>query len=329
MLAVMRDAVVRRPQPAHHFKAFFENALVVVERDVERLIFAAVITAAAGEIDAAPGQQIERRPLLGDADRMMQRQNGDRGREPDARGVGGDISQHHVWAGQHAERVEVMFADPGRMHAESVGIKRLGGDVGDELVRITRVVFVVIVAQREIAEFHRNLPPLCICQPLLAVIIVDNTSVVNALIFGYSVATMAPAKPRSRLDLGDYVPYLANRVGMIIAEQFGEEALASHGLSIAMWRVMAVLAANGSQRQIDIVDKTSIEASTLSRLVSRLVRMGFVARSRSANSNREVAVELSAKGSTLVARLIPMARQYETDAIAGLSSRELTLLKSS
>jgi len=125
------------------------------------------------------------------------------------------------------------------------------------------------------------------------------------------------------------VPYLANRVGMIIAEQFGEEALASHGLSIAMWRVMAVLAANGSQRQIDIVDKTSIEASTLSRLVSRLVRMGFVARSRSANSNREVAVELSAKGSTLVARLIPMARQYEADAIAGLSPQELTLLKRS
>jgi MarR family transcriptional regulator, organic hydroperoxide resistance regulator len=140
---------------------------------------------------------------------------------------------------------------------------------------------------------------------------------------------MAPLKPPSRLDLGDYVPYLANRVGMIIAEQFGEEALAPHGLSIAMWRVMAVLAANGSQRQIDIVDKTSIEASTLSRLVTRLVRIGLVARTRSANSNREVAVELTTKGSALVARLIPMARQYEADAIAGLSPQELTLLKSS
>jgi MarR family transcriptional regulator, organic hydroperoxide resistance regulator len=140
---------------------------------------------------------------------------------------------------------------------------------------------------------------------------------------------MAPAKPPSPLDLGDYVPYLANRVGMIIAEQFGAEALAPHRLSIAMWRVMAVLAANGSQRQIDIVDKSSIEASTLSRLVTRLVRMGLVARTRSANSNREVAVELSAKGSALVARLIPMARQYETDAIAGLSSQELALLKKS
>ena len=134
MFAVVRDAAVGRPQPAHQFEALLENSLVVLERDVERQIFALVVAAAAGEIDAAVGQKIERRPLLGDADRMMQRQHGDRGREPDARGVGGDVSEHHVRAGQYAERIEVMLADPGRMHAELVGQERLGGDVGDELV---------------------------------------------------------------------------------------------------------------------------------------------------------------------------------------------------
>ena len=115
----------------------------------------------------------------------------------------------------------------------------------------------------------------------------------------------------SKLDLDDYLPYLVNRVGTIIADQFGQEALAPHRLSIAMWRVMAALAARGSQRQIDIVDLTSIEASTLSRLVSRLAHMGLVMRARSANSNREVAVELSARGAALVARLIPIALEYE------------------
>jgi len=134
-------------------------------------------------------------------------------------------------------------------------------------------------------------------------------------------------KHPSKLDLGDYLPYLVNRVGTIIADQFGAEALAPHRLSIAMWRVMAVLAANGSQRQIDIVDLTSIEASTLSRLVTRLVRMGLVMRTRSANSNREVAVELSAKGAALVGRLIPIALEYEQAAIAGLSREETLMLK--
>jgi DNA-binding MarR family transcriptional regulator len=132
----------------------------------------------------------------------------------------------------------------------------------------------------------------------------------------------------TKLDLGDYLPYLANRVGNIIADQFGATSLSPHGLSIAMWRVMAVLAANGSQRQIDLADLTSIDSSTLSRMVTRLVRMRLVTRTRSTKSNREVAVELSPRGKALVAELIPIARDYEAIAIAGLSHEELDVLKS-
>src|ERR1700682_716985 len=118
--------------------------------------------------------------------------------------------------------------------------------------------------------------------------IIDNATVVNALI----ELDMPPAKPPAKLDLGDYLPYLVNRVGTVIAEQFGEDALARHGLSIAEWRVLAVLVSNGGQRQIDLADLTSIEVSTLSRLVTRLVRMGIVSRTRSATSTREVVVKI-------------------------------------
>ncbi len=134
-------------------------------------------------------------------------------------------------------------------------------------------------------------------------------------------------KAPATIDLGDYLPYLANRVGTIIAEQFGEEALAQHGLSIAMWRVLAVLAANGSQRQIDLADLTSIDASTLSRIVTRLMRMALVTRTRSVRSHREVAVTLSTRGKALVGRLIPLALDYEAAAIAGLSADEIAVLK--
>jgi DNA-binding MarR family transcriptional regulator len=131
----------------------------------------------------------------------------------------------------------------------------------------------------------------------------------------------------SKLNLADFLPYLVNRVGVIIAEQFGAETLAPHGLSIAMWRVMAALSSAGGQRQIDLAELTSIDASTLSRIVTRLVRMGLVTRARSASSNREVVVTLSAKGGALVARLIPRARDIEADAAAGLSPEELAVVK--
>jgi DNA-binding MarR family transcriptional regulator len=134
-------------------------------------------------------------------------------------------------------------------------------------------------------------------------------------------------RPHKKLDLGDYLPYLVNRVGTIIADQFGAQALAPHGLSIAMWRVMAALASAGALRQIDLADLTSIDASTLSRLVTRLVQLGIVSRTRSASNNREVAIKLSAKGEALMVRLIPIARDYEATAIAGLSAQELAVLK--
>jgi DNA-binding MarR family transcriptional regulator len=134
---------------------------------------------------------------------------------------------------------------------------------------------------------------------------------------------LAGAVRNSKLNLSDFLPYLVNRVGVIIAEQFGKETLAPHGLSIAMWRVMAVLSSTGGQRQIDLADLTSIDASTLSRIVTRLVRTGLVTRARSASSNREVVVMLSAKGSALVARPIPRARQIETDAAAGCPPEDL------
>jgi MarR family transcriptional regulator, organic hydroperoxide resistance regulator len=132
---------------------------------------------------------------------------------------------------------------------------------------------------------------------------------------------------RGKLDLDNYLPYLVNRVGSIIAEQYGGEALAPYRLSIAMWRVVVVLASKGSQRQIDLAGLTSIEVSTLSRIVTRLMRMGVVTRTRSASSTREVVVKLTAKGNAQVARLIPVARQYEAAAIAGLRPEELAILK--
>ena len=132
---------------------------------------------------------------------------------------------------------------------------------------------------------------------------------------------------RSKLELGDYLPYLINRVGTALAVRFTADRLAAHGLSVAMWRVLAVLSNNGGQRQIDLAGLTSIDASTLSRLVTRLVRMGLVSRARSRTSSREVVVSLSAKGRALVDRLIPAALRLEDTLGRGLSQRDRAVVK--
>jgi MarR family transcriptional regulator, organic hydroperoxide resistance regulator len=131
----------------------------------------------------------------------------------------------------------------------------------------------------------------------------------------------------NRLDLASYLPYLVNRLGSALVASFTATALAQHDLNIDAWRVMAVLANRGAQRQIDLAALTSIEVSTLSRLVTRMVRMGLVTRRRSQASNREVVVELAAKGRSLVARIIPLAHQLEATAARSIPAKDMAVVK--
>lgn len=141
--------------------------------------------------------------------------------------------------------------------------------------------------------------------------------------------TPPPVTERAALDFGNYLPYLVNRVGFALVDNFTRDALAPNDLSIAMWRVLAVLSRNDEQRQIDVSEMTSIDASTLSRLVTRLVEMKLVTRRRSETSNREVVVELTAKGGDIVDRLIPVAQELERVAIADIAPEDLAIVRRS
>ena len=133
--------------------------------------------------------------------------------------------------------------------------------------------------------------------------------------------------PGPRLNLSDYLPYLINRVGSALVARFTADALAARNLTIDMWRVLVALSNNGGQRQIDLAGLTSIDTSTLSRLVTRLVRRGLVTRIRSERSSREVLVRLTANGKALVGRLISIALRLEAVAMAGIAARDLNTTK--
>src|SRR4029079_4528399 len=134
---------------------------------------------------------------------------------------------------------------------------------------------------------------------------------------------MRSAKPR--LQLENYLPYLVNRVGAALAARFTATTLEQHQLSIMMWRVLVVLSNNGGRRLIDLSQMTSIDLSTLSRMVARLVRLGIVSRKRSKVSDREVEVKMTLKGQSLVARIIPSGIDYEKQLIKDISASDVAI----
>ena len=58
-----------------------------------------------------------------------------------------------------------------------------------------------------------------------------------------------------------------------------------------------------------------------------MTTVGLVSRTRSTNSTREVVVKLTAKGRTIVSRLVPQARFYEKIATAGMKPKQLEMFK--
>ena len=129
------------------------------------------------------------------------------------------------------------------------------------------------------------------------------------------------------LDLSEVMPYLINRVGAALVERFTQDALSGTQLTIGTWRLLLAMSNHEGTRQVDLAELTSIEVSTVSRLVTRLVQRGLVSRARSARSNREVVVALTPKGKALVAGLVPIAAGLEQAATRGVSGKELTAVK--
>jgi DNA-binding MarR family transcriptional regulator len=126
--------------------------------------------------------------------------------------------------------------------------------------------------------------------------------------------------------LDSYLPYLLNRAGARIAASFSEE-VRPLGATLQMWRVLAALRERDGRRMGDLSETTSIEVSTLTRLVDAMEKKGLVARRRDAGDARAIALRVTPTGRRLTRRLLPIAERYERVALDGFSAAETNALK--
>lgn len=126
--------------------------------------------------------------------------------------------------------------------------------------------------------------------------------------------------------LNAYLPYLLNRAGARIATAFGEE-VRPLGATLQMWRVLAALRERDGRRMGDLSETTSIEVSTLTRLVDSMEKRGLVARRGDQADARAVVLCVTAAGKKLTGRIVPIAERYEKVALTGFGRREGEVLK--
>lgn len=126
--------------------------------------------------------------------------------------------------------------------------------------------------------------------------------------------------------LESYLPYLLNRAGTRIALSFSER-IRPLGATLQMWRVLAALRERDGRRMGDLSETTSIEVSTLTRLVDTMETKGVVARRRAPEDARVVTLHVTPAGRRLTQRIVPIADRYEDAALVGFSAAEAEVLK--
>ncbi len=77
----------------------------------------------------------------------------------------------------------------------------------------------------------------------------------------------------------------------------------------------------------DLSKTTSIEVSTLTRLVDNMEKDGLVVRRREAGDARAISLHVTPSGRRLTQRIVPIAERYEAVALKGFTAGEAAVLR--
>lgn len=127
---------------------------------------------------------------------------------------------------------------------------------------------------------------------------------------------------KQRLDLPSFFPYrvsvLAERVSEAVAQVYTDR----FDLSRAEWRILAALGANGEMAAVEIGEYSRLDKMQVSRAVARLAEAGLINRIEDANDRRSKLMSLSVAGSTMLAKIAPLAIAREAYLLETLTPEE-------
>ncbi|HEY2068209.1 MAG TPA: MarR family winged helix-turn-helix transcriptional regulator [Rhizomicrobium sp.] len=135
-----------------------------------------------------------------------------------------------------------------------------------------------------------------------------------------------PNNVLDRLDLDHFLPYrlsvLSNKVSDAIARHYSDR----FGLSIAEWRVMAVIGQTSGLSARDVARRTAMDKVQVSRAVAALVGTRRLQRDGDETDGRVTRLSLTAKGRAIYDEIVPLALHLEAVFLAALSPSERDVL---
>lgn len=128
-----------------------------------------------------------------------------------------------------------------------------------------------------------------------------------------------PSSLRPALRLQNYLPYRLSVAANAVSRQIARAYEDRFGLSIAQWRLIAVLADEGPLTQQSLCGRTIMDKVTVMRAARELVRRRLLRRLPNHADGRSHRLVLTATGRRIYGHIVPLALEHEArllDAIA-------------
>ncbi|MBP6014094.1 MAG: winged helix-turn-helix transcriptional regulator [Alphaproteobacteria bacterium] len=134
-------------------------------------------------------------------------------------------------------------------------------------------------------------------------------------------------KASGLLELEHFLPYrlsvLSNTVSHRIAKSYEQQ----FQLTIAEWRVMAVLGQFPGLTAAEVTDRTAMDKVQVSRAVARLKETHRIEQRAVEGDRRARHLFLTEQGHDVYSEIVPLARDYEMRVTAGLNAAERAQLE--
>jgi DNA-binding MarR family transcriptional regulator len=127
--------------------------------------------------------------------------------------------------------------------------------------------------------------------------------------------------------MSDELGFLISDAARLMRRSFDERAR-SKGITRPQWRVLVVLSRFDGSTQVTLADMLDVEPITMGRMVDRLQNAGLIERRADPADRRAWRIHLTAIGAKKIEELKPLAKDLFGDALAGLSLKQQTEMKS-
>lgn len=125
----------------------------------------------------------------------------------------------------------------------------------------------------------------------------------------------------------EYLFYLVTQVQNRRVRDFGP-VLEAVGLTISHWRALSTINRLDGCLMSELAEFTTVDRTTLTRVVDQLVDAGLVHRAHSLDDRRLVRVEMTDHGREVFAKAIDGLSEHSRKVLRGLSEEDLRLFRS-